>query len=101
MNPQTRQSDRDRKPLTTVSSRKTKGHEMLSLTQKKTMASCSLAAAMLLLTGSVTLAGEAATSASAGSNGIGPGTASATAAYTGGGRGQGRTHTRSGRDGRV
>ncbi len=71
---------------------------MLSLTQKKTMASCSLAAAMLLLTGSVTLAGEAATSASAGSNGIGPGTASATASYTGGGRGQARTNTRSGRN---
>lgn len=98
MNQQTRQSGKDRKPLTTVSSRKTKGHEMLSLTQRKTMASCSLATALLLLTGSMTLAGEAATSASAGSNGVGPGTASATAAYTGGGRGQARTNTRSGRN---
>ncbi len=77
---------------------RTKGPQMFVPAMKRTVASCSLAAAAVLLAVSAASAGEASTSASAGSNGFGPGTASATAGYTGGGRGVARTQTRSGRN---
>lgn len=77
---------------------RTKGPQMFSPITKRTVASCSLAGAALLLAVSVANAGEASTSATAGSNGFGPGTASATAGYTGGGRGVARTQTHSGKN---
>ncbi len=82
----------------TATRRQTKGHEMLSISQRKTMATCTIAALALMCAAPAALAGESSTSASAGSNGVGPGTASATAGYTGGGRGFARTNTRSGRN---
>lgn len=65
--------------------------------QRTSLRSEGIALSLLLMMAQTTLAGEAATSASAGSNGSGPGTATAGAEYRGGGPAYAQTRTQSGR----